>query len=327
MMRCRLAFLDGSLVHVSNAATEQEAGMGYRELNAVDELLRNSALDLGGEVKEQRRIFEEMIGAAPLPADVIATAGSLGGVPVVTVDIAGAGADEAVLYFHGGAYAVGTAASSAGLASGLGRHAGIRVVSVDYRLAPEHPFPAALEDGVAAYRALLDGGLAPARVAIAGESAGAGLAAATLAALKSQGLAQPAAAVLMSPWADLTLTGASVTGKAAADPALTRAGLARRARDYAGGHDLADARISPVFGDLAGLPPLLIQAGSHEILLDDAIRLAARAATADVPVTLEVTAGAPHVFQGFAAILPEGDAALARAGAFLRSQLRATALL
>jgi acetyl esterase/lipase len=130
----------------------------------------------------------------------------------------------------------------------------------------------------------------------------------------------------MSPWADLTLTGDSLTGKAAVDPALTQAGLARRARDYAGSHDLADGRISPLFADLAGLPPLLIQAGSHEILLDDATRLAARAAAADVPVTLEVTAGVPHVFQGFAAILPEGDAALARAGAFLRSHLRAAAL-
>jgi acetyl esterase/lipase len=300
--------------------------MGQKERDALEELLRDSPLDLGGGVREQRQIFEEMLSARPQAADVTTTAASLGGVPVVVIDVAGTSADEVILYFHGGAYAVGTAASSVGLASGLGRHAGARVISVDYRLAPEHPFPTALEDAVAAYRALAGGGQSPARLAIAGESAGAGLAAATLVALKSEGLAQPATGVLMSPWADLTLTGASMTGKAAADPALTPAGLARRARDYADGHDPADGRIGPLFADLAGLPPLLIQAGSHEVLLDDATRLAARAAAADVPVTLEVTAGVPHVFQGFAAILPEGEAALARAGAFVHSHLRAAAL-
>ncbi len=299
--------------------------MGQKERDALDELLRNAPLDLGGEVGEQRRIFEEMLGARPQAADVTATPGSLGGVPVVVIDVAGTSTDEVILYFHGGAYAVGTAASSVGLASGLGRPAGVRVISVDYRLAPEHPFPAALEDAVSAYRALISGH-SPARLVIAGESAGAGLAAATLAVLKSAGLARPAAGVLMSPWADLTLSGDSMTGKAAADPALTPAALGRRARDYACGHDPADGRISPLFADLSGLPPLLIQAGSHEILLDDAARLAARAAAADVPVTLEVTAGVPHVFQGFAAILPEGEAALARAGAFVRSHLRAAVL-
>jgi acetyl esterase/lipase len=300
--------------------------MGQKERDALEELLRDSPLDLGGVVREQRQIFEEMLSTRPQAADVTTTAASLGGVPVVVIDVAGTSADEVILYFHGGAYAVGTAASSVGLASSFGRHAGARVISVDYRLAPEHPFPTALEDAVAAYRALAGGGHSPARLAIAGESAGAGLAAATLVALKAAGLAQPAAGVLMSPWADLTLTGNSLTGKAAADPALTPAGLARRARDYADGHDPADGRISPLFADLAGLPPLLIQAGSHEVLLDDATRLAARAAAADVPVTLEVTAGVPHVFQGFAAILPEGEAALTRAGAFVHSHLRAAAL-
>jgi acetyl esterase/lipase len=300
--------------------------MSRKERDALDELMRNSPLDLGGDVWEQRQIFDEMLSARPQAADVTTIPGSLGGVSVVTIDVAGTSAEDLILYFHGGAYAIGTAASFVGLASDLGRQAGARVISVDYRLAPEHPFPAALEDAVSAYRALAGGGHSPARLAIAGESAGAGLAAATLVALKAAGLAQPAAGVLMSPWADLTLTGNSLTGKAAADPALTPAGLARRARDYADGHDLADGRISPLFADLAGLPPLLIQAGSREILLDDATRLAARAAAADVPVTLEVTAGVPHVFQGFAAILPEGDAALARAGAFVRSHLRTTAL-
>ena len=161
----------------------------------------------------------------------------------------------------------------------------------------------------------------PSTIAFAGESAGAGLAAATLVALKRAGLPQPTAAVLMSPWADLTLSGDTIRGKAAVDPALTPEGLSRRAADYLPDGDPAGELVSPIFADLTGLPPLLIQAGSHEILLDDATRLAAHAASADVPVTLEVTPGVPHVFQAFAAMLDEGDAALTRAGKFLRTHL------
>jgi epsilon-lactone hydrolase len=144
---------------------------------------------------------------------------------------------------------------------------------------------------------------------------------ATLVALGSAALPQPTAAVLMSPWADLTLSGASMIEKASLDPALTPKGLQPRAADYADGSDPAAARISPIFARPDGLPPLLIHAGSHEILLDDATRLATRAAAADVAVTLEITPGVPHVFQGFAAMLDEADAALTRAGAFLREHL------
>jgi epsilon-lactone hydrolase len=287
----------------------------------VDQMLREAPLDPGGDVDEQRVIFEEMMAALPVPGDVTATPGMLGGVPVVTVDVAGTDAGAVILYLHGGAYAIGSAAGSVSLASDLARRAGTRLVSVDYRLAPEHPQPAAVQDAVAAYRGLLDGGLPPSRIAIAGESAGAGLVAATLVALKHAGPAQPTSAVLMSPWADLTLSGDSMTAKAAVDPALTPAGLARRAADYVGGGDPAGELVSPIFADLTGLPPLLVQAGSHEILLDDATRLAARAAAADVAVTLEITPGVPHVFQGFAALLDEGDAALARAGDFVRGHL------
>ena len=295
--------------------------MSQQQRDALDQLLRDAPLDLGGKVAEQRAIFGEMMAAIPVPADVATSSGSLGGIPVVNVDVAGADPGSVIFYLHGGAYAIGTAESSVGLASDLARRAGTRLVTVDYRLAPEHPYPAAVEDAVAAYRGLLDSGVAASAIVIAGESAGAGLAAATLVALKQTGLPQPAAAVLMSPWADLTMSGDSITGKAAIDPALTADGLARRAADYLAGADSLGELVSPIFADLTGLPPLLIQAGSHEILLDDATRLAAQAAAADVAVTLEVTPGVPHVFQGFAAILDEGNTALTSAGEFLRAHL------
>ena len=295
--------------------------MSQQQRDALDQLLRNGPLDLGGDVAEQRVIFEEMMAAIPVPADVTTSSGSLGGIPVINVEAAGADPAKIIFYLHGGAYAIGTAASSVGLASDLARRAGTRLVTVEYRLAPEHPYPAAIDDAVAAYRGLLDSGLPASAVAIAGESAGAGLAAATLVALKQVGLPQPTGAVLMSPWADLTLSGESIHSKATVDPALTPDGLRRRAVDYVADGDRTVDLVSPVFADLTELPPLLIQAGSHEILLGDATALAARAAAADVAVTLEVTPGVPHVFQGFAAILEEGDAALTSAGEFLRAHL------
>jgi epsilon-lactone hydrolase len=295
--------------------------VSQQQRDALDQLLRDAPLDLGGEIAEQRIIFAEMMGAIPVPDDVTTSSGSLGAVGVVNVEAAGADQAKVIFYLHGGAYAIGTAASSVGLASDLARRVGARLVSVDYRLAPEHPHPAAIDDAVAAYRGLLDSGVAASAITIAGESAGAGLAAATLVALNHAGLPQPTGAVLMSPWADLTLSGDSISAKAAVDPTLTPEGLRRRAVDYVADGDRTADLVSPIFANLTGLPPLLIQAGSHEILLDDATRLASRAARADVAVRLEVTPGVPHVFQGFAAMLDEGDAALTSAGEFLRAHL------
>jgi acetyl esterase/lipase len=295
--------------------------VSQEQRDALDQLLRDAPLDLGGDVAKQRVIFEQMMAAIPVPADVTTSSGSLGGIPVVNVEPERADRATVIFYLHGGAYAIGTAASSVSLASDLARRAGTRLVTVDYRLAPEHPHPAALDDAVAAYRGLLDSGVAASAIAIAGESAGGGLAAATLVALKHVGLPQPSAAVLMSPWTDLTLSGESITGKAAVDPVLTPDGLRRRAGDYVGDGDRTAEPVSPIFADLTGLPPLLIQAGSHEILLDDATRLAARGAAADIAVRLEITPGVPHVFQGFAAMLDEADAALSSAGEFLRAHL------
>ncbi len=183
---------------------------------------------------------------------------------------------------------------------------------MDYRLAPENPFPAALSDGLDAYQAALDA-YAPTRLVVAGESAGGGLALATLLAAKQRGLAMPAAAFVMSPWVELTLSGASIDTKADIDPVIYRAALELRAQEYAGNRPRTDPFVSPLFGDFDVFPPLLIQAGSHECLLDDAVRLAGRAATDNVAITLDITPGVHHVFQAVATLLDEADAALRRA--------------
>lgn len=290
--------------------------MTQLQRRALDELLRNGPLDIGGDVAEQRVVFHEMTSSVPLPDDVVATAGELGGLPVVSVETPGNDPSTVVLYFHGGGYALGSAQDAVGLAADVGRRVGARVVCVDYRLAPENPFPAAVDDAVAAYRDLLARGVPSARVAFVGESAGGGLTVAALVAAKDAGLPQPSSAVVFSPWVDLTVSGASAVGKAALDPVLTATGLRTRARDYLGATDPATPLASPVFADLTGLAPLLIQVGSHEILLDDAVRLAARAGQDDVQVELQVWPQVPHVFQGFAALLDDADAALRAAAAF-----------
>ena len=229
-----------------------------------------------------------------------------------------------ILYFHGGVYVIGSAATSVPLVSDLARRAQARALTVDYRLAPEHPYPAAVDDARAAYEGLLAQGVDAGQIALAGESAGSGLAVATLLALRDAGTPLPTSAFLMSPYADLTLSGETILQNQATDLVLTPEGLRLRVPDYVGGADASNPQISPVFGDLSGLPPLLIQASSHEILLSDALRLARKAAIDGVPVTLEVTPGVPHVFQGFAAVLDEGNAALDRASTFLKTQFAAT---
>lgn len=295
--------------------------MSKQQRKAIDQMLRHGALDLGGEVEEQRRLFADMLTANPLPGDVHVEDGALGEVPIVTITVDGTTPTGTILYFHGGAHALGSAALSAGLASELARRSGTRAVSVDFALAPERPYPAALQDAVAAYQALLDDGIPAHSIVLAGESSGGGLALATTQAIIATGLPRPAAVYVVSPWADLTTTGASMTTNADVDPSVTADGLRRRARDYADGYDLTDGRISPVFADLTGFPPLLIQVGGNEVLLDDATRLATRAATDGVPVTLEVTPDVPHVFVGFAGMLDEADEALTNAGQFICAHL------
>lgn len=281
----------------------------------VEDLLENSPFDMGGAVAEQREIYRQMMDSLPVPDDVSATPGAYGGVPVVTFTTPQASPDMILLYLHGGAYAFGTATDSAGLVCGIARPAQATVVSVDYRLAPEHPFPAAVDDAVSVYRALRAESPG-ATIAFAGESAGGGLALSTLLALKQEGVPQPTAAVLLSPWLDLSTPARNpLTGTA--DLVLTAEGLRTRALDYLGGADAIPTTADPLNCDLTGLAPLHVQAGSSEILLADALRLAARAAEFHVPVELRISAYMQHVFQNFTGLLDEADAAIRAAGNFL----------
>jgi acetyl esterase/lipase len=287
----------------------------------LDAILRQSAFPAGIDVNEQRRLLRELTSAQPLPADVTVTAAALGGVSTAEITIDGIEPRHIVLYFHGGVYVLGDAFQAADLASQIGRRTRAKVISVDYRLAPEHPYPAAVDDALAAYQTLLRGGTAPSGIVFAGESAGGGLAVATLVNARDHGLPLPAAALVMSPYADLTLAGATMETKREADPLFTPQAFPARVTDYTAGQDAALGLISPVFADLSGLPPLVIQAGTHEVLLDDAIRLARQAATADVEVTLDITPQVPHVFQAYYPILDEAAAALDRAGQLLSAHL------
>jgi epsilon-lactone hydrolase len=290
---------------------------------SLDAILRQGRFSVDSTVSEQRQRLRELASAQPLPAGLTVTAGTLGGVPTAEITIDGVEPRHVVLYFHGGVYVLEDAFQVADLASQVARRTAAKVISVDYRLAPEHPYPAAVDDALAAYQALLRGGTAASDVIFAGESAGGGLAVVTLVNARDHGLPLPAAAFAMSPYADLTLAGATMQTKHDADPLLSRELLQPRVIDYTAGQDPALGLISPIFADLSGLPPLVIQAGSHEVLLDDAVRLARQAATADVQVTLDITPGVPHVFQAYYPILDEAAAALDRAGRLLSAHLAA----
>ena len=295
--------------------------MSNEQRENLEANLRQAALPVDSGVSEQRQLLQKLSSAQPRPADVTVTATGLGAVPTAEITVAGIESRHVVLYFHGGVYVLGDAFQAADLASQVGRRAQAKVFSVDYRLGPEHPYPAAVDDALAAYEALLGNGTAAADIAFAGESAGAGLAVATLVNARDHGLPLPAAALLMSPYADLTLSGATMETKRAVDPLLSRELLRARVPDYTAGKDAALPLISPVFADLSGLPPLIIQGGTHEVLLDDAVRLAGLAAAADVEVTLDITPRVPHVFQTFYPVLDEAVAALDRAGLFLSAHL------
>jgi len=245
-----------------------------------------------------------------------------GGVDATWISAPGVRADCALMYLHGGGYVMGSVNSHWDLIAGLSASAGCRVLALDYRLAPEHPYPAAIEDAESAYRWLLEQGIPSGGIAIAGDSAGAGLAATLLLALWRSRMPMPAAAVLMSPWVDFEAAGASFDSRKEFDPLVRRRLIHETARVYlAGKVDRRDPQVALLHADLRGLPPLLIQVGDHETLLDDSRSLAEQAQLAGVDVTLEVWDRMIHVFQLFAEELPESRGAIESAGAFLHRHL------
>jgi monoterpene epsilon-lactone hydrolase len=285
----------------------------------VDMLRANSMME--GDVLEMRAGMSAATASAPPPEATTIQAVDAGGAPAEWTDADGSTEDAAIVYLHGGGYTMGNLASHRNLVANLSRAAGIRALSVDYGLAPEHPFPKAVEDAVGAVEYVYAQGIAPNRVVIGGDSAGGGLTAATLIALRDRGIALPAAGVLISPWLDLTQSGATMASHAAADPMVSAELLGKCSAAYLNGQDAKNALASPLFADLTGLPPLLIHVGTAEVLLDDARRFQAAAKSAGVNSTLEEWDDMIHVWHTFAGMLPEAGQANDRIGAFIKGHL------
>ena len=255
------------------------------------------------------------------PADIECTEGSVGDVAGLWVTPKNAATTGTLLYLHGGGYVMGSSRTHRKMVGHLATAAGVRSFIPDYRLAPEHPYPAAVEDGVAAFRGLLAEGHRPERIVLAGDSAGGGLSVAVTLALRNDGRPMPRALVLLSPWTDLSFTGASLQTNAETDLTMTLAGAKRMAEYYCGRAKPRSPLISPLFADLRGLPPTYIQVGGDEMLLDDAVRLDERLRASRVTSSIDVVAGMQHVFQFGAGTLPESDEAIMQLGSFVREQL------
>lgn len=275
------------------------------------------------DLAETRARLEAFAAMNPLPADLSVEPVSAQGVPAEWVAAPGA-SGSVILYLHGGGYVIGSIGTHRDIAGRISRASGARVLLAGYRLGPEHPFPAAVDDAVACYHWLLAEGIAPANIGIAGDSAGGGLTMATLLALRDAGEELPACGVCLSPWVDLTQSGSSMTEREHLDPMVQKDTLDEMATMYLNGADPRQPLASPINGNLAGLPPLLIQVGTAETLFDDSVRLAELAGKAGVPVTFETWDDMIHVFQTFS-MLPEAQRAVARIGEFVRSHAAATA--
>jgi acetyl esterase/lipase len=269
-------------------------------------------------VARMRADFEAWCERFPDERDASLTRVTLGGVPAAWIGPPVAEGARSVLYFHGGGYSLGSARSHLALGKRIAFEARARVALAEYRLAPEHPFPAAIDDAVASYHGLVATGVAPEQIAVAGDSAGAGLALALLVALRDGGVALPACAVLLSPFADLACRGESYTTRAAADPIVSREMGLGMGQLYLAGRDPGEPLASPVNADLAGLPPLLIQVGGREVVLDDARAIEAHARAAGVAVTLDVWPDMIHVWHLFASALAAGRCAIEEIGAFVQ---------
>jgi acetyl esterase/lipase len=257
-----------------------------------------------------------------VPSGVTVTKVDAGGVKAEWAATPDSDADSAIIYVHGGGYVIGSLDSHRHLAAEISRTAGTRVLALEYRLAPEYPYPAPVEDTLAAYKFLLSGGIAAKRIAIAGDSAGGGLVVGAMLAIKDAGLALPGAGWCISPWVDMEALGASFIDRATTDPTVQKAGISEMAGLYMGGADPRSVYAAPIYGDLRGLPPLLIQVGAAETLLDDSLQLARVAGAADVMVDLQIWPEMIHVWHLYFPILNAGRRAIASGGAFLRSTLK-----
>lgn len=273
----------------------------------------------GNDIKSLRAVMEGM-SAFPSAGEAKTTPVNAGGVPAEWIVAPGAADDRVMLYLHGGGYVMGSIATHRELAARLSKASGARVLVIDYRLAPEHPFPAAVDDAVAAYRWLLAQNIQSSRIVVAGDSAGGGLTLATLVALRDAKVPLPAAGVCISPWVDMEGTGASMTTRAKADPVVQKQGLLGMAQLYLGGQDPKSPLAAPLHADLRGLPPLFIQVGDAETLLDDSTRVAEKAKIAGVKVDLEIWPEMPHVWHLFAPFLPEGQQAIEKIGQFVQAR-------
>ena len=257
-----------------------------------------------------------------LPGDVTVEPVTANGVKAEWTSTPAADPSSAILYLHGGGYAICSLDSHRHLVAEIGRASGARTLAVDYRLAPEYPFPAPVEDTVAAYRYLLDSGIKPNRIALAGDSAGGGLVIGALLAIREAGLPLPACAWCISPWVDMQALGHSFVDRSATDPTVQKATILMMAEWYMAGTDPRHPHASPVHGDLTGLPPLLIQVGSAETLLDDSIALARRVGTADVIVDLQIWPEMIHIWHLYFPVLSAGRRAIASGGSFVRKAIK-----
>lgn len=291
--------------------------MSKQEMDAVIQLLNANQADGDPSVEEQRAGMEALAGSFPLPEGAQQRAETIAGVPCEWQSVEGAKDDAVLLYFHGGGYVIGSVNTHHGLVSGFSGASGITGLSVDYRLAPEHPFPAAVEDAVAVYHALLEQGRDPAKIAIGGDSAGGGLSLALLLAARERGLPQPACAALLSPWSDLRIVAKAYESRKESDPMVRKDGISAMAAHYLGETDPTNPLASPILADLSGLAPMIIHVGDREVLLDDSVDLAARAQEAGVDVTLKVWPDMIHVFQAFYPMVEEARQSIAEMGAFI----------
>ena len=294
--------------------------MGGSEIDAVRALLSSKPRPVGWAARRQR--LDEVGSVWPVADDIALAAADLGGVPGEWSSAPGSDAARVLLFFHGGGYCSGSILSHRRMATEAGRAAGMRTLAIGYRLAPEHPFPAALDDALTAWRFLRQQGVAASQIAVGGDSAGGGLTVALITGLRDAGEELPACAWLVSPWTDLTMSGSTLASKDAVDPIIHKGYLEELAAAYVpAGIGRKDPRVSPLYADLSGLPPTLIQVGSAETLLADATRFAAAAGAADVPVTLEIWPHMIHAWPLWNAHLEPGRRALASAGAFIRAHL------